>query len=177
MGRAVTGGINNVVSWVSRLPGRIWSAIGNLYNAAWHVGQDFVRGIGNGISSLLGWLMDKAREVVSAPVNLAKNILHIGSPSKVMYEMGRDTMRGFALGMTAEGPVVAGAVSGPLDYAGVALPPPRSPAAAGTAAAAGGVTVNVTVTPLSNPVEVGRAVVDAISAFERMNGTKWRQTA
>jgi hypothetical protein len=175
MGRAIGDGISNIVSAVSRLPGQIWRAIGNLYDTAWHIGADFVRGIGHGISSLLGWLVNQARNVAMAPVNAVKNVLHIGSPSKVMEALGRDTMKGFSLGMAKEGPAVAAAVASPLDYAGVALPTATSSSGAGgQAAAAGGITVNVTVTPLSNPVEVGRAVVDAISAFERMNGTKWR---
>jgi hypothetical protein len=178
MGRAVTKGIDDIVSWVSKLPGRIWKAIGDLYDKAWHIGADLVRGIGHGLDSLLQWLIDKATSLFNKPIEIGKKIFHIGSPSKVMMEMGRDVMRGFTLGMDKEGPAVAQAVANPLDYAGAALPPTTSARSSSSGAAAtGGVTVNITVTPLSNPVEVGRAVVDAIASFERMNGTKWRQTA
>jgi hypothetical protein len=70
---------------------------------------------------MVGALRDAAVGVATSPVDAIKGALRIGSPSKVMYDVGVDTMLGLELGMAsregqleAAGLGAASAVTGPI---------------------------------------------------------------
>lgn len=67
---AVSGGIGFVVELVTTLPGKIVSALGDLGSLLWDAGKSLIRGFGNGISSMVSWVVGKARGVVSSVRNL-----------------------------------------------------------------------------------------------------------
>ena len=62
-------------------------------------GRDFSAGIGKGIESYEPTLTSKAKGVAQSAINSFKSVLRIKSPSAVMYDLGRDTARGYVLGM------------------------------------------------------------------------------
>lgn len=102
---AFSSGVNAVTSFASSLPGRIRSAVGSLGGLLYNAGRDVVRGIGNGISSMLGWVYGKAREIASNILAGAKKALGIGSPSKVMArEVGRWIPPGIQQGIESNMP-------------------------------------------------------------------------
>jgi hypothetical protein len=88
------------VRWVAGIPGRVSSAVGSVKNLLWNKGQDFIRGLWNGIKSMGGWLWDMVKNFVkSNVVDSAKSFLHIGSPSKLAAdEIGHWIPAGIAQG-------------------------------------------------------------------------------
>jgi len=59
-----------------------------------------MRGMIGGIQSMAGSLASTAKNVVGGAVSAAKSALGISSPSKVFAAIGRDTGRGFIIGLT-----------------------------------------------------------------------------
>lgn len=91
--------VNRVAAVIRDLPSTILNALGDLGNLLTSAGADIVRGMINGIQSQLGRLRDKASEIASAVSGSVKGLLGISSPSKVMMEVGQDTMEGFRIGL------------------------------------------------------------------------------
>jgi len=67
-------------------------------NTDWgEVGKNIVRGIGNGLLSMIGWIGEKAYSVAKAALDAAKGFLGIDSPSKAFGELGRFAAMGFGM--------------------------------------------------------------------------------
>lgn len=62
-------------------------------------GKDFVSGFVNGIKGAIGDAADAAANMAKSAMNAAKKFLHIGSPSKVMKQIGAWTGEGFQIGI------------------------------------------------------------------------------
>jgi len=88
-----------MLRYVGDLPGRILSAIGNLASLLYQKGKDAIQGLLNGISSMAGAVEDKARGIADSVKNAISGALKIGSPSRVMMEIGRFVVSGLVLGM------------------------------------------------------------------------------
>jgi len=130
---AVVSAWNSVISFFAGLPGAILRAIGDLGGLLYGAGQAVVQGFLNGIGSLAGAVADKIKSVVTAPINAAKSVLGIGSPSTVFAQMGRDTVQGYINGIAQ----MSGAVQPAIAAAMPAIP---SLSSAGGSAAGGGAT-------------------------------------
>ncbi|WP_163102251.1 phage tail tape measure protein [Peribacillus alkalitolerans] len=63
------------------------------------IGKDIVQGLIDGISSMIGAVMDKARSIADAVKNTIKGALDINSPSRVMRELGGYAGDGLRLGL------------------------------------------------------------------------------
>jgi phage-related minor tail protein len=101
----VSNGITSVINFVRELPGKVLSAIGNLGNTLLTAGGDLLRGLWNGISGSISWLKDKVMNWAGSLLpGWVKDILGIRSPSTVFAGFGRETMRGFALGIDDAAP-------------------------------------------------------------------------
>jgi phage-related protein len=96
--------VDRSVAKVRELPGQIKSALGNLGTLLVSAGADIVRGLINGIESQLSSLRATASKVADAVSGSVKDLLGISSPSKVMMEVGNDTMDGFMLGIAEKIP-------------------------------------------------------------------------
>jgi SLT domain-containing protein len=100
----VRHGVNDVMSWISGLPGRITGALGQLGGellklGSWALGQLW-QGLKNAAGSvagggIIGWLGSFAHSVV----NVFKKIWGWFSPSSVMYEGGKALMQGLSAGI------------------------------------------------------------------------------
>jgi hypothetical protein len=91
---------SNVVSFFTGLPGKIRGALSGAVSALVGVGRDLVRGLINGVKAMAGSVASAAKEVVSSAIDSAKSVLKISSPSKVFIQIGKDTGKGFVIGLT-----------------------------------------------------------------------------
>lgn len=172
-----TGAVNmvhSVVTWFRNLPHMILTAVGNLGNLLFTAGKNIIQGLISGITSMAGSVGHAIGGIVSdirnfLPFSPAKKgpLSGSGSPDRA----GAKIASMLAAGMTGASGAVAGAAA---RMAGAAVGGYGVPAAA--VAGGGGRTYNVhvSVSPLSNPVDVGRQLVNAIREFERSSGKGWR---
>ena len=72
---------------------------GNTAQTLVRAGSDLVQGFINGIQSKIGRLAEIAQELADTVAGGVKDFLGIRSPSKLMREVGNDTMDGFNLGL------------------------------------------------------------------------------
>ncbi|MFD5788565.1 hypothetical protein ACFWH1_18325 [Streptomyces sp. NPDC127037] len=92
--------VRDAVSEVRGLPGKAKAALGNVGSLLAGAGRDLIRGMIGGIRSMAGSLASAAKDAVGGAVSGAKDLLGINSPSRVFAEIGRDTGRGFIVGLT-----------------------------------------------------------------------------
>lgn len=87
--QAVATGVDDAVSFVQSLPGKMVDAVGDMGSLLLHKGEDLVQGLINGISGMGGslnrFITKWIKENVPAPVAAA---LGINSPSTVMRDLG-----------------------------------------------------------------------------------------
>jgi phage-related protein len=126
----VIGTFSGIVNWFFGLPGAILRAVGDLGSTLYQAGVAVVQGFINGIGSLAGAVGDKIKSIVTAPINAAKSLLGIGSPSKVFHDIGVAISQGMANGINAG--------SGLVDAAMTAMVPGAGPTAVGYATAGSG---------------------------------------
>lgn len=89
-----------VILWFHNLPGLIMGALGDIAGRTFAVGVAIVRGMINGVASMAGALAAKVKSVVSVSgIDVARSVLGIGSPSKVFFGFGQDTINGFIKGL------------------------------------------------------------------------------
>lgn len=96
---SVKQGIGKTIDFFKALPGRIVSALGDLGELLIEAGKDIIRGLIKGIGSMVGKAVDAVKNVVGGVIDGAKGLLGIGSPSKVFYKIGQDTVAGLAGGL------------------------------------------------------------------------------
>jgi phage-related minor tail protein len=121
---AFVNGVSAAVGFVADLPGKILSALAGFGTLLLGLGGDLLRGLWDGISGATQWLLNKVGAFFGDLLpGWVKDILGISSPSKVFAAFGRDSMRGFAVGID--------------DGAGAAIDAAERAAAAVTAAGAG----------------------------------------
>ena len=63
------------------------------------VGLDIIKGIANGITAGVSWIVNAARSAAEAAVSAAKGFLGEHSPSTVFMGIGENLMKGFAIGI------------------------------------------------------------------------------
>lgn len=177
---AIASKINAAVGWLQRFPGRAKNAVGNLGGLLYSAGADLVRGLMNGLDSMAGRALDKARNLGSSLAASAKRVLGIASPSKVFAQIGRDTAAGLAIGLDAgsnrvskAGLDVVADLTRTVQRAPVATIPIDTTARGTARAAASGIVNNnitVQVPPTVDQATIGRQILDAINAQLRLVG-------
>lgn len=162
---------DEIVSFVSGIPGqiadifsgladRVIGAAGDFYN----VGVQMMQHLLDGITSMIGRILDKVGNVAG---KVADALNPFGSPRTVAFYVGQNVMRDYVAGVESQLPSAARSMA----RIGGRL----APALAGgpvTQSSTYHVTVNVPVG--AQPAQVGAATVDAIRAYERLNGKSWR---
>lgn len=88
-----------VLGLLAKIPGFLVGLQGALLSAGLALGKQIIQGLINGMEALAGAVLDKARSIANSVKDTIAGALHIGSPSKVMHEMGRDTVQGFINGI------------------------------------------------------------------------------
>ena len=125
--------VGSILGWAGTLAHDIAAGIQGLGTMMWNLGVDAIQGLWNGLKSLAGDILDWVG-------NLAENIageiggaLGIGSPSKVLMQIGKWTMEGLQIGLNKG---ASGALSEMSSVA--ATLQGAAPSASGTAAASVG---------------------------------------
>jgi phage-related protein len=130
MKAAITTGFSDMVSAVqekgSEIVDKVKTAFQNAVDGAKEfasdaisAGKDLIAGFVQGIKDKASALVDSVKGAVGDAISAAKNLLGIGSPSRVFKQFGRWTDEGLAIGIDqgAKGPLkavqnMAGAVAG-----------------------------------------------------------------
>jgi tape measure domain-containing protein len=103
-------GASAVISFINGVSGSIRSHEPELVKAFWNLGWSVIQGFINGMGSLAGSVISKAESILGSIPGKIKKLLHIGSPSKVMYDIGIDTMQGVINGIADQQDNVTAAV-------------------------------------------------------------------
>src|SRR5690625_3639634 len=92
----------------------IWNTVMDFFRDIdlFQIGKDIMQGLINGIGSMGKAVWNKAKEIGSGITNGIKNVLGIGSPSKVLREVGVWTGEGLAIGLEKADSLVARAADG-----------------------------------------------------------------
>jgi tape measure domain-containing protein len=105
IGNAINSIINFIISIPSKIasvPSKILSFFSSLPNKLMNIGLNIVKGIGNGITSGIGWIKSKIEDFVGNVTYFIKKMFKIGSPSKLMEdEIGQWIPKGIAVGVDA----------------------------------------------------------------------------
>lgn len=115
---AISAGIGSAIDYVKTIPGKLTKALGNMGSLLYDMGADVVRGLFNGIKSMGGWITSELKSWVTDHIpGPIRSVLKMGSPSRLMYEMGQDIARPLATGMESQQAQVEGAAMGLADAA------------------------------------------------------------
>lgn len=161
-----------LVTWVTGLPGRLISAVGDLTVKFYTVGSDIIQGIINGVTGSVGRIKDAVTEAASSALSAAKDFLGISSPSRVFRDqVGAMLPAGMVQGILAGQGAVRSAMNSlvaipsvgvPAMPGGIGMPPTvgvTSPVGAGV----GGATVIVNPAPGMDERTIGAAAGRALT--------------
>jgi phage-related protein len=177
LAKGYVGAMVGVSSFFLGLGAKVVGWVGGMGSKLYNAGADLIRGFLNGISSMVGALVEKAKNVAGSAIDAVKNKLGIHSPSRVFAAIGRFLGLGLINGIdkTARAASnaagrLAGAVTGGFGEvnlsAGMAL--------SSVAGSGAGQPVVINVYALTDGPDVGKRVVSAIKDYETFNGTSWR---
>lgn len=96
----VLNGWGVILSYVTSIPSKIKSALSNVGDTLYSVGQNIIDGLKRGISSSIGSVASTILSGMKGAVDTVKSFLGIASPSKLFKTFGEFTMEGFAIGVT-----------------------------------------------------------------------------
>ncbi|WP_218005289.1 hypothetical protein [Actinomadura macra] len=109
---AVSSGIHAVTGWLTSLPRRVLSAVGDMGHLLVNAGKSLLIGLWNGLVSMAGWLSrsigNLIKRIVPGPV---LRVLGIHSPSRLFQGYGKQVVRGMALGITQNTGIVSKATT------------------------------------------------------------------
>ena len=107
----VRSGVNDVVTWFRGLPGRVLAALVGLGHQLYAFGHAALGEMWSGFkaigSSILSWIGNFVGNIVGD----VKKLLHIGSPSGVFFDIGKNMMLGLEGGIKANAHRAASAAS------------------------------------------------------------------
>lgn len=103
---AVSNGVSSAVDSVRSLPGKVKGALTGAATWLYTVGQDIVRGMIEGVDSMVDNLLGTVRDLAGKAMSAAKKALGIGSPSKEFAKIGEDVVAGMAQGIKKRAPVL-----------------------------------------------------------------------
>jgi flagellar biosynthesis/type III secretory pathway protein FliH len=95
---AILNRIGSVVAAIGELVGKLVQPFAGIAGKFFSMGADLVRGLVNGIRAMASSAASAALDVVRGAYDAAKGFLKIGSPSKLMMELGWFFAEGFAIG-------------------------------------------------------------------------------
>lgn len=171
--------INDVTSFFSGLPGKIFQALGTLVNDMLTLGKNIVIGIWNGINSMGSWLWNSIVNFVKSFImNPVKDVLSMFSPSKVFHSYGQFTIMGFMNGVTSMHSALRGTMTGTANLVSDAFygkigQASMSSVAATARGGGGGMTFapNITVTGVVGDAgATGKQIAKALNTYLRQTG-------
>lgn len=94
----ISGVISTISQSVNSLKSTISSAFSNAASLLYEAGRQVIQGLINGIKAMASAAVNAAKGVVNDAIQGAKNLLGIGSPSRVFRRFGRQSGEGLVLG-------------------------------------------------------------------------------
>ncbi|MEB9683581.1 phage tail tape measure protein [Bacillus thuringiensis serovar pingluonsis] len=104
--KAITGAFTGIVDIVKDVFSKVGSIVKNVAKDAVSWGKDIIAGIGEGMAGMAGWLIKKAKGVVSGIPKAVLKFFGIRSPSRLMMEYGGYITEGLGVGMEKMIPAV-----------------------------------------------------------------------
>ena len=181
---------------VTEVVGKVWNAIKNFASDAWGalkgfgskiagfvkdivtdfmelpkemlgIGMDIVRGLWNGINSMVGWLKKKiADSLVGKLINQVTNLFGIFSPSKVFAEIGVNLVKGLALGLERGAGIVDSAAT---SLVGNTINPFTVPTLRTSSLVGSGVNITINAGLGTDPYALGRTVQQALNKYNTIS--------
>lgn len=96
-----------VLTEIEKLPGQIWGAVKGAASWLWNTGRDIVNGLIGGIKSMIGSAIDTIKNAMGDILHGAEDALGIGSPSKLFMEIGHNVIAGYNVGVEDKAPSAA----------------------------------------------------------------------
>jgi hypothetical protein len=112
--------VTTAINWLAGLPLQFWN-----------LGKSIAQGLVDGILSVGSIIKDTVVGVATSAWQGVKDFFHIGSPSKLMMDLGVQVGKGFELGLSSTSVRVAAAATGALAKPVVAAAQARVGAASG----------------------------------------------
>ncbi|MEK4815786.1 hypothetical protein MKY53_05150 [Macrococcus sp. FSL R5-0951] len=103
---AISSGASQALSAITTMVSNILSAVTGAASDMISAGADLVRGFISGIQNMAGEAVKAAGKMASDAVAQVKSFLKIGSPSKVLKQIGAWTSQGMAIGISKAAPLV-----------------------------------------------------------------------
>jgi len=97
--RVIDAGWDLIINLINGIADSIDGNIGDLREAGKKLAGAIINGMTLGLASGVGDVVNKAKEVAGKIVGGIADVLHVGSPSRVMIEMGGWVVEGLAIGM------------------------------------------------------------------------------
>lgn len=99
LNRIIQSGVDMIVDFLNGLAQGIRENMSRITDAALEVGDAIIDGIIEALNKGVGRLVSKAKDIALAPLNAAKAVLDINSPSKKFIKIGESIIEGFVLGI------------------------------------------------------------------------------
>lgn len=122
---AVSSGVSTVISFVSGLPGTIIGFFTDLPGRMLSMGEKIMRGLLNGIESLIESIKNTVSNLVNDIIDEVTSLFGIFSPSRVMFGIGVNVVKGLEGGMEARIPNVLATTDAVGAAAMIAPAPPE----------------------------------------------------
>lgn len=167
---AISSGVSTAVSYVSSLPSRALSALGNLGSLLIGAGRSLIQGFINGITSMIGSVRDTLGSLTSSLTSWKGPADY---DAVLLTPAGRLVIDGFIRGLESRyGAVRRSLVSltgmvADTDPGALGLPDVNGIAGLRRG---GGVTINVTAQMLHPSIDAGRVIAQSIDQYTRLNG-------
>lgn len=188
---------------VTEVIGKVWDAIKNFASDAWDaikgfgsrvggfvsdliadfkaipaamlgVGKDIVYGLWNGIKSVMNWLKEKIENsFIGTIIGKVNDLFGRKSPSKVFAAIGKDLVRGLAIGIETSKALAVDAV-GQLAFSTVGNF--NTPQLAESAPKTSPVSITINAGVGTDPYVLGRTVQSAISKYGRVSSKTGQYT-
>ena len=108
LGQSIADSFDKMVSKVKEFMGKLWNNIKEIWGNVMdffaeidlvQTGKDIIQGLIDGIWDMAQNVWNAAKDIASGIADKIGDILNLGSPSKVMIEMGQFTGEGLAIGI------------------------------------------------------------------------------
>jgi phage-related protein len=106
--------LSSIVSTFTTFPGKVVSTLSSLGSRLYTAGANAMKGFLNGLGDMAGAVIGKAKSIADQVISTISGALRIGSPSKVMEQIGQWTMEGFVNGMDKMSATVANYMPAPI---------------------------------------------------------------
>lgn len=110
----ISNTLSNIVSTFKTFPEKVVNTLTTLGSRLYTAGKNAMQGFLNGLGDMAGAVIGKAKSIANQVISTITGALKIGSPSKVMDQIGQWTMEGFVNGMDKMSATVANYMPAPI---------------------------------------------------------------